>query len=175
VDITLANAGFLAINYRLKEEDISYIFQHSEADVIIVDAELLSLLKTFHSEKPLIPFIVDNDTDATDSSHGGPFDKAVLEGLELDQQSGGLGWAGLQAQTADEDEVISLAYTSGTTAKPKGVEYTHRGAYLAAVANVVESGLNFEFGGQKAKYLWTLPMFHVSIKDDSGEQTAHGN
>jgi long-subunit acyl-CoA synthetase (AMP-forming) len=175
LDFTLANAGFSAINYRLKEEDISYIFQHSEVDVIIVDAELLSLLSSFHREKPLIPFIVDYDTDATDSSHGGPFDKAIKEGLELDQKSGGLGWAGLQAQTTDEDEVISLAYTSGTTAKPKGVEYTHRGVYLAAVANIIESGLNFEFGGQRAKYLWTLPMFHVSMKDSSGKQIANGN
>jgi long-subunit acyl-CoA synthetase (AMP-forming) len=107
---------------------------------------------------------VDHDTGATDSGHSGPFDEAIVEGLELDQKSGGLGWAGLQTQTADENEVISLAYTSGTTARPKGVEYTHRGVYLAAVANVIESGLNFEFGGQRAKYLWTLPMFHVSIQ-----------
>lgn len=55
--------------------------------------------------------------------------------------------------------MIALAYTSGTTAKPKGVEYTHRGGYLAALGNVIESGLNYHTG--RCRYLWTLPMFHA--------------
>jgi long-subunit acyl-CoA synthetase (AMP-forming) len=146
----------------LKHEDISYIFQHAEADIIMVDEEFAGLLDVFRKERPSVPLMIDTDTDATDSVNGGPFDRAVLEGLEYDRQLGNKGWAGLTTQVEDEDSVISLAYTSGTTAKPKGVEYTHRGAYLAALANVVESGLNIELGGDRAKYLWTLPMFHVS-------------
>lgn len=55
--------------------------------------------------------------------------------------------------------MISIPFTSGTTSKPKGVVYTHRGAYLATLANVVESGLNLPAG--RCKYLWTLPMFHA--------------
>ena len=55
---------------------------------------------------------------------------------------------------------MALAYTSGTTGRPKGVEYTHRGAYLAALGNVVESGLSFH-DGERARYLWTLPLFHA--------------
>lgn len=55
--------------------------------------------------------------------------------------------------------MISIPFTSGTTSKPKGVIYTHRGAYLATLANVVESGLNLPTG--RCKYLWTLPMFHA--------------
>lgn len=155
---------FIAINYRLKHEDISYIFQHAEADVILVDEEFVELLDAFRKDRPKIPLIVDTDTDATDSLNGGPFDRAVLDGLEYDKQQGNQGWSGLTTQVEDEDSIISLAYTSGTTAKPKGVEYTHRGAYLASMANVVESGLNIEIGGERAKYLWTLPMFHVSIQ-----------
>jgi long-subunit acyl-CoA synthetase (AMP-forming) len=81
--------------------------------------------------------------------------------LAYDEEHGNKGWAGLTTQVEDEDGVISLAYTSGTTARPKGVEYTHRGLYLAALANVIESGLNIELAGARAKYLWTLPMFHV--------------
>lgn len=53
--------------------------------------------------------------------------------------------------------MIAIPFTSGTTSKPKGVVYTHRGAYLAALANVVESGLNYHAG--RCRYLWTLPMY----------------
>lgn len=52
--------------------------------------------------------------------------------------------------------MLAIPFTSGTTSKPKGVVYTHRGAYLAALGNVIESGLNIPDG--RCKYLWTLPM-----------------
>ncbi|KAF2668853.1 putative AMP-binding domain protein [Microthyrium microscopicum] len=159
--IGAAGSVNIAINYRLKPEDISYIFQHSEADAILVDAEFVHLLDGFRKEKPNVHIIIDTDTDATDAQ-AGDFDRAVIEGLKHDQQMGNEGWDGLKVQAEDEDGTISLAYTSGTTAKPKGVEYTHRGAYLAALANVIESGLNIEANGERAKYLWTLPMFHAN-------------
>ncbi|KAK0650980.1 putative acyl-activating enzyme 1 [Lasiodiplodia hormozganensis] len=157
--IAAAGAVNIAVNYRLKPEDISYIFQHSDAEIIIVDAEFVSLLDGYRSSRPSVPILVDTDTDATEGELSGPFDEAVLEGLQYDKQQGDKGWSGLEAQAAHEDDVIALAYTSGTTARPKGVEYTHRGAYLAAIGNVVESGLNFHNG--RCRYLWTLPMFHA--------------
>ncbi len=89
----------------------------------------------------------------------GPFDRAVEQGHRRDEAQGRRGWEGLSAQTSDEEGLVALNYTSGTTARPKGVELTHRGAYLAALANVVEAGLNMSPG--PARYLWTLPMFHV--------------
>jgi acyl-CoA synthetase (AMP-forming)/AMP-acid ligase II len=153
---------FKAINYRLKHDDISYIFQHSEADVIVVDEEFIDLLDEYRKERPDIPLIIDTDTDQNDAENGGAYDRAVLEGLKYDEELGGKGWEGLTTQVEDEDSTIALAYTSGTTARPKGVEYTHRGTYLAALANVIESGLNIETNGQRAKYLWTLPMFHAT-------------
>jgi fatty-acyl-CoA synthase len=57
----------------------------------------------------------------------------------------------------DEEETISINYTSGTTGRPKGVMVTHRGAYLNAVGELLETGLSFD-----AKYMWTLPMFHCN-------------
>lgn len=86
----------------------------------------------------------------------GPFDNAVLEGLQYDAAHGARGWAGLHAQCEDEDATIAIPFTSGTTSRPKGVVYTHRGAYLASLANVIESGLNYHTG--RCRYLWTLPM-----------------
>ncbi|KAL1641246.1 hypothetical protein SLS58_006148 [Diplodia intermedia] len=157
--IAAAGAVNIAVNYRLKSEDISYIFQHSGADIIIVDAEFTSLLDGYRATSPSVPILVDTDTDATEGELSGPFDEAVLEGLQYDKQQGSKGWTGLEAQAAHEDDVIALAYTSGTTARPKGVEFTHRGAYLAATGNVVESGLNLHDG--RCGYLWTLPLFHA--------------
>ncbi|KAJ6079723.1 hypothetical protein N7467_009476 [Penicillium canescens] len=157
--IAAAGAVNVAVNYRLKKEDIAYIFEHGDAEVIIVDEEFVPLLETYRSQHPDVPLIVDTDTDATEGQLTGPFDEAVLQGLKYDLDSGAQGWEGLESQAADEESVIALAYTSGTTAKPKGVEFTHRGCYLASLANVIESGLNYHRG--RARYLWTLPMFHA--------------
>ncbi|KAK3313412.1 hypothetical protein B0H66DRAFT_351064 [Apodospora peruviana] len=161
--IAAAGAVIVPVNYRLKAEDINYIFEFAEVDSIIVDAEFVDLIASFRKQYPLVPVIVDLDTDATEGAMCGPFDEAVLEGLNHDRDTGRKGWAGLQSQTAPadggEDEMIAIPFTSGTTSKPKGVVYTHRGAYLATLANVIESGLNLPNG--RCRYLWTLPMFHA--------------
>lgn len=165
----------VAINYRLKADDITYIFTHADVDSILVDAEFLPLLKQFRTQKSTshIPFIVDTDLNGDSQSytpssddpapHTGStydtFDLAVSQGLSHDASHGHHGWSALEQQAANEESVLALAYTSGTTARPKGVEYTHRGAYLAAMGNVIESGLNYHTG--RAGYLWTLPMFHA--------------
>ena len=157
--IAAAGAVNVAVNYRLKPEDITYIFGHAGAEAIVVDAEFLPLLEGFRKEHSNVPFIVDADTDASEGELSGQFDEAVLEGLNYDVEKGNKGWDNLEAQAENEDDVIALAYTSGTTAKPKGVEFTHRGAYLAALGNVIESGLGYHVG--RCRYLWTLPMFHA--------------
>ncbi|KAL8680808.1 MAG: hypothetical protein Q9186_003038 [Xanthomendoza sp. 1 TL-2023] len=157
--IAAASAVNVGVNYRLKDEDIAYIFEHADVDAIIVDAEFLPLIRGFATAHPNVPLLVDDDTDATEGELSGPFDKAVSEGLRYDQERGNRGWEGLEAQVKREEDVIALAYTSGTTAKPKGVEFTHRGSYLAALGNVIESGLNYHAG--RCRYLWTLPMFHA--------------
>ncbi|PGH10405.1 hypothetical protein GX51_00163 [Blastomyces parvus] len=157
--IAAAGAVNVAVNYRLKPEDIAYIFNHSEVDAIIVDQEFVPLLDEFKKTNGHVPLIIDTDTDAVEGELSGPFDQAVLEGLRFDVASGNHGWEGLEAQTRDEDALIALAYTSGTTSRPKGVEYIHRSCYLATLANIIESGLNSSQG--RCRYLWTLPMFHA--------------
>lgn len=124
-------------------------------EAIIVDKEFISLLDDFKKSHPTISLIIDEDSDGD----SGAFADTVREGYTIDRQQGSHGWAGLEAHAPDERGLIALAYTSGTTAKPKGVEYTHRGAYLAAIGNVIESGLNYHTG--RCRYLWTLPQFHA--------------
>lgn len=143
----------------MKHEEIAYILAHSGVEAVIVDVDFLPLLNSFQKTNPTIPLIVDADTDVTEGELSGQFDEAVLEGLNYDIEHGRKGWDELETQVRNEEDVIALAYTSGTTAKPKGVEYTHRGTYLAALGNVIESGLNYHHG--RCRYLWTLPMFHA--------------
>lgn len=149
----------LAINYRLSAEDITYIFQHADVDAIIVDREFIHLLSEFRIAMPNVRLIVDNDSSNGGEESDGPFDMVVQEGLKFEESEGSRGWELLEYQACDEDDIIALAYTSGTTARPKGVEYTHRGCYLAALGNAIESGLNLP--ANRCRYLWTLPMFHA--------------
>ncbi|KAH6888575.1 hypothetical protein B0T10DRAFT_573365 [Thelonectria olida] len=155
--IVAAGAVMVPANYRLKQDDIDYIFDFAEVDCIVVDQEFVGLLDQFSAKHKNVPLIVDADTDATEGQLCGPFDEAVLEGLNHDHDTGSRGWAGLHSQARDEDDMLAIPFTSGTTSRPKGVVYTHRGAYLAAMANIIESGLNIG----RCKYLWTLPMFHA--------------
>ncbi|KAI9684213.1 MAG: Acyl-CoA synthetase member 3, mitochondrial [Trizodia sp. TS-e1964] len=157
--IAAAGAVSVGVNYRLKTDDIAYIFDHAEVDSIIVDAEFLPLLDAYKSIHPAVPLIVDTDTCSTKGQLGGPFDEVVLQGLNEDVRLGNKGWRDLQVQVQDEQSTLALAYTSGTTARPKGVMCNHRGTYLASMAGIIESGLNFDNG--RCRYLWTLPMFHA--------------
>ncbi|GJC90517.1 putative acyl-activating enzyme 1, peroxisomal [Colletotrichum liriopes] len=149
--IAAAGGVNVGVNYRLKPDDITYIFDFAEVDSIIVDHEFVPLLDEFRAKHPNVPLIVDTDTDATEGELSGPFDDAVLEGLQYDSLHG-RGWAGLHSQCGNEDDMLAIPFTSGTTSRPKGVVYTHRGAYLAAIGNVVESGLNYHTG--RCKYDW---------------------
>ncbi|RMX73384.1 hypothetical protein D0869_13658 [Hortaea werneckii] len=156
--IGAAGAVNVAINYRLKAEDLEYIFEHAEVDSILVDREFVGLLAGFQKKFPSVRLIVDEDTDGVE----GEYDRVVREGWAEDERCGASGWEGLETQVPNEDALIALAYTSGTTAKPKGVEYTHRSCYLAALANVIESNLNSHISSaDRCHYLWTLPMFHA--------------
>ncbi|KAK3898659.1 hypothetical protein C8A05DRAFT_37743 [Staphylotrichum tortipilum] len=157
--IVAAGGVIVPVNYRLKEEDVRYILGFAEVDCVVVDKEFEGLVEEFRRETG-VRVVVDLDTDATEGALSGPFDEAVLEGLVHDRETGAKGWADLVSQTVpDEDGTIAIPFTSGTTSRPKGVVYTHRGAYLATLANIVESGLNLP--DARCKYLWTLPMFHA--------------
>jgi fatty-acyl-CoA synthase len=141
-------ATLVALNTRLGADEYKGILAHSGARILLVSSGLIARLGvTSASDLPVEQVIV---------LPGAPSDS------EIDGVQPFAGWLarhddlGLQLP-ADEDSVIALNYTSGTTGRPKGVIYTHRGAYL----NAVSVALAFELSAS-SYYLWTLPMFHCN-------------
>nr|CAB3470418.1 unnamed protein product [Digitaria exilis] len=134
--IPMAGAVICALNSRLDAAMASVLLQHSDAKVIFVD---LVLLKVAEEALSLVACHHDEYEDLIGSGGGAP---------DLRIQ-----WPG------DENEPIALNYTSGTTSRPKGVVYSHRGAYLNSIATVLMTGM---VGTPPVVHLWTVPMFHCN-------------
>ncbi|MBK1788930.1 acyl--CoA ligase family protein [Prauserella cavernicola] len=145
--VPLAGAVLVAINTRLAPAEIRHILEHSGAKVLVVDAAL-------HASVP--PDAQVRLVTVTDPASGASPDPALGGTSYADLLARGgaeqLSWA-----VDDERSTISINYTSGTTGKPKGVMYHHRGAYLNSLAELVHSRHTTE-----SRYLWTLPMFHCN-------------
>jgi fatty-acyl-CoA synthase len=129
-----AGGILVAINTRLTADDVAYIVEHSGASWVFHSPELTKLLAG-------VPDSVRRVDISTE------FDALLEQGGEEEVES----WL------EDEDEVISINYTSGTTGRPKGVMYHHRGAYLNALSMALHHRLT-----EESSYLWTLPMFHCN-------------
>jgi fatty-acyl-CoA synthase len=146
--VPLSGGIMVAINTRLKTDEISYILSHSGAKALIVDSELAPLVKPALPDLPELKTIVTvHDIDAGIHLEGPDYEAFLASGSpeELD-------WP-----IDNEDQVISINYTSGTTGRPKGVMYTHRGAYLNSLGELIETRMS-----STSNYLWTLPMFHCN-------------
>jgi fatty-acyl-CoA synthase len=135
-----AGLVLVAINTRLGRDEVTYIVEHSGAKMVFVDAELEDLLDDVDREVARVRI---DDT----GEPGDPYEDYLTEGSPEPVES----------VLEDEEETISINYTSGTTGSPKGVMYTHRGAYLSALGNAIEIGMGYD-----TRYLWTLPMFHCN-------------
>src|SRR5919202_4246520 len=138
--VPAAGGVLVAINARLSAPEVRAIVEHSRARTLLVDAELVSVVADAPAGVEVIRI---DDTAAPDD----PYERLLAEGDP----------AAAPRTLADEDEPISINYTSGTTGAPKGVVYTHRGAYLNALGEIIEAQL-----GRRPVYLWTLPMFHCN-------------
>ncbi|GAA4513014.1 acyl-CoA synthetase [Brevibacterium yomogidense] len=157
--VPLIDAVLVSINTRLAPEEVRYICDHSGAKVLVLDTVHWPDVTQVAAELESVQTIVlAEDALHTDQPAGraNPAGTRVVPLPELlagaDQDTDDLVWA-----VADEDQTLSINYTSGTTGKPKGVMYSHRGAYLNALSEIVHSGF-----GKRSVYLWTLPMFHCS-------------
>jgi len=137
-----AGGGVLvAINIRLSSDEIGYILKHSGSKFLFVDAEFESAVKPLDLSG--LRVIRVDDTGMP----GDPYEDFLAAGSPEPVES----WLD------DEEETIAINYTSGTTGRPKGVMYSHRGAWVNAVGEVLEAGMGFD-----TRYLWTLPMFHCN-------------
>jgi len=143
-----------ALNTRLDAGTIAYCLDHGEAKAVIVDRELVPLLRVALTQCSAKPLLIEvDDPEASDAARGNRLDGAT--GYEAFLARGDAGWTWIMP--GDEWDAITLNYTSGTTGRPKGVVYHHRGAQLLAIGNVLSAGM-----GKHPVYLWTLPMFHCN-------------
>ena len=140
------------INIRLDAKTVSYILDHSEAKVLIVDRQFHAVvnkaLETVKN-KPLIIDIQDNFADQSILKKIG--EKEYEEFLNTGDES--FQWK----RPKDEWQAISLSYTSGTTGNPKGVVYHHRGSYLMSTGSAVAWNMP-----ARLNFLTVVPMFHCN-------------
>jgi fatty-acyl-CoA synthase len=131
------------VNYRLTPADFAYIINHSGATVVCAEAEHVAQVDSIRDQIPDVRHFV------------------ALSG-------GGEGWIDYQSTVASTEpnfekpaigelDLLTINYTSGTTAQPKGVMITHRNAYMNIVGTLLHLRL-----GLTDRYLWTLPMFHAN-------------
>ncbi|MGB8266377.1 MAG: long-chain-fatty-acid--CoA ligase [Candidatus Velthaea sp.] len=136
-------AVLVPINYRLNADDFAYIINHSGARVVCAHAEHLDAVDSIRDRIPDVEHFV------------------ALEGARegwLDYEHTLAAASGTPVlPTIDEGDLLTLNYTSGTTARPKGVMITHRNAYINTVGTLIHVHLTPD-----DRYLWTLPMFHAN-------------
>ncbi|EXB56327.1 putative acyl-activating enzyme 1 [Morus notabilis] len=161
--VPMAGAVLCTLNTRHDSAMVSVLLQHSEAKIIFVDYEFLQvaqgaidiLSKKGSTKPPLLVLIQESDGSSpnTTSSFSASSSNFEYESLLLMAQ--------LECfeiiRPKDEWDPISLNYTSGTTSSPKGVIYSHRGAYLNSLAAVLLNEMN-----SMPVYLWCVPMFHCN-------------
>src|SRR3954447_22913994 len=123
------------INFRLTADEVSYIVDHSGASVLLVDPELEEQLAGVQAKEKIL----------LDGKHDAELFAPAADGAQP------AGWE------ADEDATCSINYTSGTTARPKGVQITHRNAWLNASIFGWHTTVT-----DRDVYLPTLPMFHCN-------------
>ena len=150
--IPMAGAVLNTINTRLDAETIAYVLGHGEAKVFIVDYELAPQAKNaleIHGDSDLIVIdILDLQNTINPGVLGSTDYEAFLaSGMDTFQ------W---QMPTSEWD-AIGLSYTSGTSGRPKGVVYHHRGSYLMSMGTITDWDLP-----RHPNYLYTVPMFHCN-------------
>jgi len=161
--VPLSGAVLNTINTRLDADTVSYILEHGNAQALIVDSELLpAALDGIAKRGDAMKLIVINDTAAPDADHAAnPLNTPLKDALNLATDfesfiaSGDANDHGEMPE--DEWQTLALNYTSGTTGRPKGVLYHHRGSYLMSMGTVLGWSIP-----RHPVDLYSVPMFHCN-------------
>ena len=137
----------MPLNYRLVPEDHQYIINHAGVTTLLVDYEYTGMIDAIRSELAAV-------------------ENWIVAGHDGVEREGWLDWeqliSGASAELPpaierDENDLVSINYTSGTTARPKGVMLTHRNCYINAYSLIAHLRIAHE-----DVEMWTLPMFHCN-------------
>lgn len=161
--VPMAGAVLNAINTRLDAANVAAIVRHAEPKVLFVDYQFIRVatdaLKAVMGDgdgdggevrAPLPLLVVIDDADKPTGARVGEleYEQLVARGDPARYPP---------RPVEDEWDAVALNYTSGTTSAPKGVVYSHRGAYLNTMGLLLQWGV-----GHEPVYLWSLPMFHCN-------------
>ncbi|MCC2098365.1 MAG: AMP-binding protein, partial [Hyphomicrobiales bacterium] len=149
--VPMCGAVLNAMNTRLDAATVAYILDHGEAKVLIADREFSPTIKEALAQAKVRPVVIDyDDLEFPQSGETlGTFDYEAFVAGGSDEYE--------RRFPLDEWDAIALNYTSGTTARPKGVVYHHRGANLLAMGTAVAWKL-----GIHPVYLTIVPLFHCN-------------
>jgi fatty-acyl-CoA synthase len=137
--VPMLGAALVPVNIRMSAQEMAAILDHSGASLLVATHEFADRARRLADQAKLPCFIAGGEDDS--------YEAWIAEG---DPEA-------VSPRKIDERQLLAINYTSGTTGRPKGVMYHHRGAYLQATAMAYHARL-----GPGAKYLWTLPMFHCN-------------
>jgi fatty-acyl-CoA synthase len=146
--VPLAGGILVSINTRLSPQEVAYILNDSGAKFLFVDTELADIIRPIENDLKTVKHII----NISDLGEYKPLNGEDYEAFLKTGNSESLPWL-----ITDEIETITINYTSGTSGYPKGVMYSHRGAYLSTLGEIIETNLT-----PTSAYLWTLPMFHCN-------------
>jgi fatty-acyl-CoA synthase len=136
-------AALVPINYRLTANDFAYLIQHSGARMVCAHSDYLDVVDRIRSQIPTVAFFVALEGDKAGWLE---YESLVAEAPRNFRRS-----------TIHEMDLLTINYTSGTTASPKGVMITHRNAYINVIGTLLHHPMTLT-----DRYLWTLPMFHAN-------------
>ncbi len=136
-------AVVVPLNYRLSGDDFAYMINHSGSRVVCVHDDFLETVDEIRAHCPGVTHWV-----ALEGARPGWHDYETLVAAATPDFTG--------AAIAETD-LLTINYTSGTTARPKGVMITHRNAYFNAIGTLIHLPMT-----TSDRYLWTLPMFHAN-------------